>query len=397
MSEEGLETAVVETVPIIDAVFNSAEDGRSLALPVEFSAKALIELLEEIAEHELNHETDEDSPWYTGEHASQHQVNRAAQLWQQARENKVNEQLYRLGNVINAAKVLHSIRVSENNAVWLDEENKWQSLQDRLADAVPETRSSGSARQIAAFVEGTTKTWLNYGIEPEEIAACYREGENRMLGYVSTWARLIERSPRLIIKGKMHKMTGEKREEEHRWLCSTAATVEHGIDLDREARRRYQNPDKPPPPKILYEMQQHGIVVQLAAQMDVELKEMFLRRLNGKLERAPAGTLYMGVSPHMVLQALPESGEWSQPQCQLMRAIVLSSHARATVLGILEANEGKWVDLDFLQNAAQGTAYRHDLGRSAGELTMLLRDGIHCYAEETVDDDLRKVWRLCTS
>jgi len=380
----------------LDVLFNSDPEGKSLNLPIESSASALVQMLRQVADEQVAHETEKDSPWTLVTSDSTKTRVRKGALRTRRVDDLTFQNAVRLEHVVTAAQVAIAMQIEE--AQGLDVDGQYEELEERLADIMPEdTASSGSARQIAAFVTRTSRTWLENGIPAGDIAACNRPRMARMLADVSSAANKVERAATLFIKGEEVVVTPEIRREEHRWICDTARQVAQGQDFMVAAKTRYHDPKEPPAPRIRYDTTSapNGTEVRLGAAMTPDLWTLVKSRLGNRLERAEPGTLYVPISPHKVESALGGRGQlWRKAGQELMRIAMLSSLSRSTALGILEANEGKWIDLDFALTAAQGRVSQIDMREALNELCILHSDGIYPFAQTKHLEGEKQQWKL---
>ena len=382
-------------ISTLDVFLNAAPGGQALGRPVADSAAALVSILKTVATEQVENETDEDSPWSINPQDSRKTVTRKLQLRERRIDDLTFEGTMRMEQVAMEAQAQAAMAIDQSNG--LDIDGQYEELEERLGNIIPEdTSSSGSARQIAAFVRDTSRTWLEVGIPVENIAACNRPGKTRMLADISATANKVEQSRTMWVDGKQIEMTPEVRTEEHTWICKTARTVEHGQDFMEAVKRRYHDPEKPPDPKIKYEIENvpRGTVIRMGAEMTPDLWQIVRSRLGHKMERAEPGTIYVGISPHTVESALGRGEEWTPAGVQLMRIALQSYYPRWLALGILEANEDKWVDLDFAQTAAQGRASRNALQDALNELCLLHRDGLTFFADKEQLPGEPTKWRL---
>lgn len=217
-----------------------------------------------------------------------------------------------------------------------------------------------------------------------------------MLADISATANKVERAPTLWIKGEKVAVTPTVRREEHRWMCDTARSVPQGQDFMVAAKARYRDPHEPPAPRIRYDTQAvpNGTEVYAGMVMTPELWGIVRTRLKGKMERAEPGTVYVTISPHVVESALGREEAWDSAGVKLMRLAILSSPSRSTALGILEANEGEWIDLDFALSAAQGRVSQVDLREALNELCLVRSNGVGFFAETEHIQGEKQQWKL---
>jgi hypothetical protein len=218
----------------------------------------------------------------------------------------------------------------------------------------------------------------------------------RMLADISATVNRVEAASKMWIKGEQVKVTPEVRREEHHWLCDTARTVTQGQDFMVAVKTRYHDPYEPPPPRIRYDINSapNGTEIWAGMVMTPELWGTVRTRLQGKMERADPGTVYVPISPHAVESALGRDVEWDGAGCSLMRIALLSSLSRSTALGILEANVGEWIDLDFALTAAQGRVSQVDLREALNELCLIRSNGVDFFAETERTQGEKQQWKL---
>lgn len=328
-------------VTAIDVVFGSTAEGRHLTVPIVDRAEGFDSLTGIIAENEVAFEEDEGSPWHVSSEDSPEQKANKEAMREAYVDGRALTHLYAFADVIASAQMLRAMKMAD--AGWYNAHGEWTTLESVYADLVPDEaaqKRGGGARSLAQFVLKTVPILRAAGISDKEIAAAKR----------ADTPTLVREIPRFVNRA-LQKFSGDELARELRIILRTAQTASTIGDFISAMKDRYRDPDEPPPPKALYNVERSPTDerVRFVAEMDSDLWDVFFRRLIDRLEQAP-GSLFAAVSPSVVKAALEDpSGINGQ---RLMRAAITGDWARSICLDALEKRVGEWVEVTDITNVS---------------------------------------------
>ena len=361
-------------IAIVERVFD-------LFLPAEERSIIFVGICNRVAVTKIEAmEQHNDCPWILGPDDSEDTRLRKEAI----RANEIDRQSFAqitdFAEVVQTAALLKGIEMDDKGTGWLDSNGQYRDLDEELEHLMPgeeERRSSGRAKQLAAFICKTKDILREHDIPDQKIASCLRSGKTSLLGHVSAAVN------KALVKGKIDDWDKDRMKEELEFVVDKAASCQYISNFGDWATERYRDPNEPLPPPIWFSASHYTQRVLVAAEMDSEQYEhLFLARLSDVLRDAQ-GSLFSSITPEEVATAY-HTGDLTK----LMRSAIFNDHPRSVCLGILEANEPDWIDMTFVLSIPTVHITEAQAERALSELWRL------GYAQRRGERD-KVVWRLC--
>lgn len=351
------ETPEQTAATLVDRMFD-------LFIPAENRSIIFVAVCDTIATRKVKAmEQDPDCPWLlspddSGDNRLRKEAIRANEIDRQS-----FAQITDFAEVVQTAALLKGMEMDDKGTGWLDVNGQYHDLDvelERLMPGEEERRSSGRAKQLAAFIRKTKDILREHDIPDQQIASCLRTGKTSLLGHVSTAVNKV------LTKSKAEEWDQDHVKEELEFVVEKAASCQYISNFGDWAAERYRDPHEPLPSPIWFSAKRYRERVLVAAEMDDgQYEHLFLARL-GDVLRDAASDLFSAITPLEVTTAY-ETGDLSS----LMRLAVLNDHAQAVCLGILEANQPNWVDMQFILSIPTVSLTEAQAEHALGELWRL--------------------------
>ena len=369
---------------VIEVLLGSTAGGVRLHPAPYEQGKAFLSVFEDVAWEELETETDENSPWYVEKDDTEEKKKAKGYLMEKAVETRALEHLEDAEEAISDAIMQHKMAMARNLG-WVGPNGEYISASEFFGnmrrERDPDAPRSGREIQIDHFVSETANKLVDkYDVPIEDLTRLNRPNKRSILAEVDAWVGKVEQ---IAVDRDDDRVTEDDLGNEMSWIIKTAEQESISGFVER-AKARYRPPDVKPP-KIRYDYQAHGDHVRVVAEMDQEAyRDLFYPRLSDVLDRQEGMTV-PGLSLAMVHSAI-ESGDWSP----VRRAILFSHLETATVYGILEANRGEWIDLDWIWTATEGT----HIHLQENEVLDIMAELSHFGIVEPASGTGKRAWRI---
>jgi len=240
-------SAVSTQVAAIDAFFGSTADGKHLQLTTADQSRGVTEVMEQIAEREIEHEEGNESVTWIPDPGDSKKI--------QAIKQNVREWIVRVRTYTNTDALARAALYSKAGQLvemthergYVDVDGEFHSTKDILRDfektfgSEEKRQTSGRWRSIHVFVEKQVD-WLEdvLGIEPALILGVIREDAPTYIADVHGW---IQRVRKWSKDNEDLRVTPDTLKEEVEWILKSAGSVKGSVFI-KNAKERYANPEQ---------------------------------------------------------------------------------------------------------------------------------------------------------